>query len=106
MMEALQDGKLFEAGSILFRGHQAMSKEYDISLPEMDLLVELAKQEPSVLGARMMGGGFGGCTINLIENKNLEAVLERIKTQYFEATGNSAEHYIVHLENGLALVED
>ncbi len=105
MMVALKEEKLSEAGVILFRGHQALSEEYNVSLPEMDLLVSLAKKEKSILGARMMGGGFGGCTINLIENKDKELVLKRIQAEYLRATGNQSEYYIVQIENGLELVE-
>ena len=104
MMQALDQRDFSKAGAILFRAHQAMSKEYEISLPEMDLLVNLAKQEKSVLGARMMGGGFGGCTINLIENKDKETVLERIQAQYLKATGNHSEHYQVQIGDGLKLL--
>ena len=105
MMKALQKRNLSEAGAILYRGHQGMNKEYDISLPEMDVLVDLTKQEKSILGARMMGGGFGGCTINLIENKDKDEVIERIQTKYFNATGYRPEHYYVKIGNGLEVVE-
>ncbi|MFT5165313.1 MAG: galactokinase [Saprospiraceae bacterium] len=101
MKLALSQGKLKEAGAILFRGHEGLSKEFNVSLPEIDLLVELAKQEQTILGARMMGGGFGGCTINLIENENKEAVLDRIQAQYFKATGIKSACYNVLIGDGL-----
>lgn len=104
MMKALKAGKLEEAGQILLRGHEGMSKEYDISLPEIDLLVELAKKEESVLGGRMMGGGFGGCTINLIENKNKAETLKNIKSQYQKSTGILPEVYDVKPGEGLQII--
>ncbi len=104
MMEVLKAGKLEEAGQILLRGHEGMSKEYDISLPEIDLLVELAKKEESVLGGRMMGGGFGGCTINLIENKNKAETLKNIKSQYQKSTGILPEVYDVKPGEGLQII--
>lgn len=105
MMKALIAGKLEEAGAILLRGHQGMSEEYDVSLPEINLLVSLAKAEKSILGARMMGGGFGGCTINLIENKNKTASLQRIKSAYFEATAIEPEIYTVKIGDGLTWIK-
>jgi len=104
MMEALKNGKLEEAGQILLRGHEGMSQEYDISLPEIDLLVELAKKEKTILGGRMMGGGFGGCTINLIENKNKTETLNNIKSQYQKSTGILPEVYEVKPGQGLQLI--
>jgi galactokinase len=101
MKLALSKGKLKVAGEILFRGHQGLSETFDVSLPEIDILVDLARQEQTILGARMMGGGFGGCTINLMKNENKEVVLDRIQSQYFKITGNKPACYNVLICDGL-----
>ena len=76
-----------QVGQILFDAHEGMRTEYEITVPELDMLVELAREEPGVLGARMVGGGFGGCTLNLIKTAEKEAILSRITTAYREETG-------------------
>lgn len=65
--EALESGDLPELGRQLYLAHQALSKEYEVSCAELDFLVDYVKQFPQVLGARMMGGGFGGCSVNLLK---------------------------------------
>lgn len=102
--EALVGNDLKKIGELLYQSHQGLSKEYEVSCPELDLLVELASKEESVLGARMMGGGFGGCTINLIHNKEVDLVVTRIKQKYMEETGIIAETYPVSLEDGVKLL--
>ena len=84
---ALQAGDMQQVGQILFDAHEGMRTEYEITVPELDMLVELAREEPGVLGARMVGGGFGGCTLNLIKTAEKEAILSRITTAYREETG-------------------
>ena len=86
-VEALQRNDLREVGRILYRAHEGMRTEYEITVPELDLLVDLAKAERGVAGARMVGGGFGGCTINLIETAEKEAALGRITGIYRQKTG-------------------
>lgn len=105
MIKALEQARFAEVGEILFRGHQGMSEEYDISLPEIDYLVELARAEPAILGSRMMGGGFGGCTINLVEKQNSTRALRIIKEKYLAKTGIEAEIYKIKLCDGLQKVE-
>jgi galactokinase len=64
--------------------------EYEVSCLELDTLVEIAQQVPGVLGARMMGGGFGGCTINLVLNEATEALRQAVEQQYPARTGRQA----------------
>ncbi|NIW78414.1 MAG: galactokinase, partial [Calditrichae bacterium] len=59
-------------GQLMFASHQGLKEEYEVSSPELDLLVDLAADIPGVFGARMMGAGFGGCTINLVEKAALD----------------------------------
>lgn len=93
-----------KVGSILLQGHQGLSKEYDVSLPEIDILVDLAKKETGILGARLMGGGFGGATINLVSNENKTATLANIKKQYFDLTGLECKIHEVKIEDGVKVI--
>jgi len=63
----LQQGQSTQLGKMLYFTHKSLSEDYEVSLPQLDYLVELAKKQPEILGARLMGGGFGGCTINLLK---------------------------------------
>jgi len=70
---ALVRGDMAAVGAALYASHDGLAREYEVSCPELDLLVEAARPLPGVLGARMMGAGFGGCTINLVEADKLDA---------------------------------
>jgi galactokinase len=69
MAEALRNKDVWQAGTLLYQSHQSLSLLYEVSCPELDFLVSWASGQSNIYGARMMGGGFGGCTINLIENE-------------------------------------
>lgn len=79
---ALERGDLEQLGQQLFRAHEGLSKEYEVSCPELDFLVEYVREFPEVLGARMMGGGFGGCTINLVKKSFQDLLIERLTPIY------------------------
>ena len=97
---ALQRGDIREAGALIFRSHAGMRDDYQITTPELDKLVELAK-EHGALGARMMGGGFGGCTVNLIEKKNKEEAVDGMVRKYQQAYGLKPEVYELALSRGV-----
>ncbi|MCC2598794.1 galactokinase [Sphingobacterium sp. FBM7-1] len=82
--DALEQGDLDRLGEQLFRAHEGLSKEYEVSCPELDFLVDYVKAFPEVIGARMMGGGFGGCTINLVKNSFQDLLVERLTPIYKE----------------------
>jgi galactokinase len=86
----LEAGKVEEVGPILWQGHAGLRDEYEVSCTELDVLVEIAQQTPGVLGGRMMGGGFGGCTVNLVRNDAIEALRQAVKEQYPARTGRQA----------------
>ncbi|MGO1244926.1 MAG: galactokinase, partial [Sphingobacterium sp.] len=79
---ALEAGDLETLGQEMFKAHMGLSQEYEVSCDELDFLVEYVKQFPEVLGARMMGGGFGGCTINLVKTSFVDLLIERITPVY------------------------
>jgi galactokinase len=78
----LQENKLIDFGKLMFQAHEGLSKLYEVSCAELDFLVEQAKNNKNILGARMMGGGFGGCTINIIKKEAVEDFLETATDAY------------------------
>ncbi|EAR01760.1 galactokinase [Maribacter sp. HTCC2170] len=84
-VEALKNDDLEKVGELLYETHEGLSKMYEVSCPELDFLVEFSKKYDTVLGARMMGGGFGGCTINLVHEDAIEAYVSEASKAYKEA---------------------
>lgn len=97
-----KDLKLF--GADMYQTHEGLSKDYEVSCKELDYLVELVKEYPQVYGARMMGGGFGGCTINLIENDSVEQISEEIRKKYFQKFNIESKTYITTISNGTNII--
>ena len=97
---ALQRGDIQEAGALIFRSHAGMRDDYQITTPELDKLVELAR-EHGALGARMMGGGFGGCTVNLLEKNSKEETVDSIVQKYQRAYNLKPEVYELALSGGV-----
>lgn len=102
---ALSKGDMSRVGELLFESHEGLCKEFMVSCPELDMLVDLARKEMAVTGARMMGGGFGGCTINLIHSQEADQVVSRIKQRYLEETQIMPESYEVSVKKGVHIME-
>ena len=96
----LENGDVAALGQKMFQTHEGLRKEYEVSCPELDFLVEALKNNPDVLGARMMGGGFGGCTINLVKEEAIAALSEELEKSYSTAMGLNLSVYIAQIENG------
>lgn len=79
---ALEKGDLERLGELMYKTHHGLSKEYEVSCKELDFLVDYVKQVPEVLGARVMGGGFGGCTLNLVKKDYMDELIEKISPAY------------------------
>ncbi|GAB5408317.1 MAG: galactokinase [Balneolaceae bacterium] len=92
-------------GKIMFQSHQGLSEEFEVSCNELNTLVEIAKGQKGVLGSRMMGGGFGGCTINLVEDQYVGNFCENIFGGYKERMGLEAEIYITQINSGAKVLE-
>jgi galactokinase len=101
----LKGGNIKQLGALMFSTHDGLSKKYEVSCPELDFLVDFAAQHPAVAGARMMGGGFGGCTINLIEKSRKEAFIGAIRKAYDRKMGGSAVFYELTIEDGTKLAD-
>ncbi|HAQ38530.1 MAG TPA: galactokinase [Saprospiraceae bacterium] len=98
--EAMEKGDFRKLGEMMFGSHEGLSLKYNVSCPELDLLVKTAKSLPGVLGSRMMGGGFGGCTINLVENSAMEDVKTALDHSYLKQFGKSPVFYNVCISDG------
>jgi galactokinase len=97
---ALRDHDLPTFGQALYASHQGLSQAYEVSCRELDWLVAYTQNHKQVLGARMMGGGFGGCTINLVAEEGLDAFCEKISIAYQKAMGLHLQVYLTETENG------
>lgn len=105
MMQELTAGDAIAVGNVLKDGHWAMSTEYEITTSELDHLVKIGEELDGVLGSRMMGGGFGGCTINLIETKSLDESIKALLRSYKNKTGIDAEYYHLAIDDGVKVFE-
>lgn len=97
---ALQAGKLDQVGALLYASHAGLQHDYAVSCPELDFLVAESRTIPEILGARMMGGGFGGCTINLVEAAAVAQVSERLQGRFAAEYGIIPEVYITQISDG------
>jgi len=96
----LKENNVVEFGKLMYQTHQGLSELYKVSCAELDFLVNEAKSKYDIIGARMMGGGFGGCTINLIAKHNREQLVAEIVAAYKDTFGIDAEVYVVETSNG------
>ena len=91
-------------GEQMYRSHAGLRDGYQVSSPDLDFLVESASSIDGVLGARMMGAGFGGCTINLVEQRSVESFVDEMKERYRQRTGKANNVYVTHIQSGTALL--
>jgi galactokinase len=91
-------------GKQMHGSHKGLSELYEVSCKELDFLVDLSKQEEAIAGARMMGGGFGGCTINLIESSAIDAIYARFNEQYQSIMGRELNMYVTLPSEGSQLI--
>ncbi len=102
--EAIKKGDLTKLGALLYASHAGLRDQYKVSCDELDYLVDQAKSNPNILGARMMGGGFGGCTINLIAKNASQAFKSSIYENYQKVFNKQCAIYEVELSNGTGLI--
>jgi galactokinase len=101
---ALKDGNIKRVGELMYASHEGLSKKYDVSCPELDFLVDVTKPMEEVIGSRMMGGGFGGCTINIVEKGKIKIFQENINSSFESQFGICPKFYEVSLEDGTGLI--
>jgi len=102
---ALRSGDLSRFGELMFASHDGLRDDYEVSCPELDLLVELARGGEGVFGARMTGGGFGGCTVNLVKAEAVGQFQTRLSQGYQTATGIQPAIYVCAASDGAGEVD-
>ncbi|KAK8795722.1 hypothetical protein WA158_000378 [Blastocystis sp. Blastoise] len=104
-VECLKNNDYEGAGQYLYQSHESLKDNYEVTTEELDILVELAKQVPGVFGARMTGGGFGGCTITLVKKSAEEALINQLKKGYKEATGKDCTIFSTRPSQGAHVID-
>jgi galactokinase len=97
---ALKENKIEEFGRLMNASHVSLRDDYEVSCEEIDILVDLAWKIPGVIGSRITGGGFGGCTVSIVKNEAVDTFIETIGKQYLEKVGHEAEFYVVDIGDG------
>ncbi|MEO8769056.1 MAG: galactokinase [Ferruginibacter sp.] len=103
--EDLKNGNIVALGNKMYQAHMGLSTEYEVSCKELDFLVDHVKLIPGVVGARMMGGGFGGCTINIVQEDAIERLIKEVSIAYEAAMKLPLTSYIAVIENGTSCCE-
>lgn len=103
--EDLKKGDLKAFGQKMYASHDGLSNLYEVSCPELDFLVAEAKKAEGVLGSRMMGGGFGGCTINLVARPNIDSFISKMSNAYLKSFQRQMNTYVVAIKNGTSLID-
>lgn len=98
--EALKNQDIATLGSLMNETHVGLSQDYEVSCSELDVLYDIARANPHILGARMMGGGFGGCTINIVKTDKIDEVVQSVEDHYKTKVGKSLKHYCVRISDG------
>ncbi len=101
---ALEAGNLDEVGRLFSESHASLRDQYEVSSPELDILVEIAAATPGVVGARLTGAGFGGSTINLVRRQAVGALREAVLREYPERTGLTPRVFVVEASGGAARI--
>jgi galactokinase len=99
--EAMQRGELQRLGELMAASHRSLRDDYEVSCPELDILVDLAQAQPGTVGARMTGGGFGGCTVNLVKAEAVEAFQQAVAAGYLKATGKDPDIWVTFPHQGV-----
>jgi galactokinase len=90
-------------GALMYAGHKSLRELYEVSTPELDALVDLSRDLPGCIGARLTGAGFGGCTINLVEAEQAQEFIQGLKTGYLERTRRQAQVYLCRASQGVTV---
>ncbi|WP_240676253.1 galactokinase [Botryobacter ruber] len=101
----LEQGDLQAFGEKMYLSHAGLQHDYEVSCPELDFLVDQTRNDDDVLGARMMGGGFGGCTINIVKLAELENFSRRIEAAYEQQFGRKPQIYVAQIVDGSSLAQ-
>jgi galactokinase len=101
-VSSLKNADLVKFGRLMNASHESLRFDYEVSSDELDLMVEIVRRQKGVLGARMTGGGFGGCTVNLLETEVTDEFVETVSAEYEGATGIAPEIYVCRAAEGVS----
>lgn len=102
---ALKAGDIENFGKLMNQSHISLRDDYGVSCEEIDILVDLAWKIPGVLGSRITGGGFGGCTVSIVKDESIDTFIETIGKTYLEKVGHEAEFYTVDIGDGASRLD-
>ena len=102
---ALKAGDIERFGKLMNQSHISLRDDYGVSCEEIDILVDLAWKIPGVLGSRITGGGFGGCTVSIVKDESIDTFIETIGKTYLEKVGHEAEFYTVDIGDGASRLD-
>jgi galactokinase len=105
-VQSLEASDYQKLGQLMYATHDGLSNDYEVSCPELDFLVDSVRKEPNVIGARMMGGGFGGCSINLIEKGTEKELISKVTEAYRSAFGIELSAYKIKISKGTTEIKN
>ena len=104
-VKALKENDIETFGKLMNASHVSLRDDYETSCPEVDVLVDEAWKIPGVIGSRITGGGFGGCTVSIVKDESIDTFIETIGKTYLEKVGHEAEFYTVDIGDGASRLD-
>lgn len=104
-VEALKAGNIEEFGKLMIASHDSLRDDYEVTGKELDTLVASALKQKGVIGSRMTGAGFGGCTVSIVKNDAIDAFIENVGREYQETIGYAADFYVVEVGDGAGILK-
>lgn len=103
-VKALKEGNIEEFGKLMIASHDSLRDDYEVTGKELDTLVDAALKQPGVIGSRMTGAGFGGCTVSIVKNDKIEEFIKNVGEEYLSAIGYAAGFYVVEVGEGAGVI--
>ena len=101
---ALKAGDIEEFGKLMIASHDSLRDDYEVTGKELDTLVASALKQDGVIGSRMTGAGFGGCTVSIVKNDNIDVFIENVGKEYIDTIGYAADFYVVEVGDGAGTI--
>ena len=99
-VQALKRENITLFGQLMNASHESLRDDYEVTGPELDTLVDAARKQPGVIGSRMTGAGFGGCTVSIVKDECVDSFIEKVGAEYLEKIGYAADFYVVEIGDG------
>ena len=104
-VDALQKGDLLSFGKLMNQSHVSLRDDYEVTGKELDTLAEVAWKVEGVIGSRMMGAGFGGCTVSIVKNNKIDSFIQEVGQAYEKEIGYAADFYVVEVGPGPQVIK-